>query len=56
MATRRDVFLPCLSLAAGACNRQPPAPAGAAKNGAAADWFTDVAQATGLDFTHFNGM
>jgi enediyne biosynthesis protein E4 len=55
MAIRRAVCLLCLSLAVGSCNRQPPTPAGTAKS-TTADWFTDVAQATGLDFTHFNGM
>ena len=33
--------------------RSPGEPA---RGAAEADWFTDVAQASGLDFTHFNGM
>jgi hypothetical protein len=41
------------------CGTKPAGQGGAANASAPAagvDWFTDVAQATGLDFTHFNGM
>ena len=40
----------------GAGSSAATAPAGGHDSGAATDWFTDVAQAVGLDFTHFNGM
>ena len=33
-----------------------PAGAGGADAASEADWFTDQAETTGLDFTHFNGM
>ena len=33
-----------------------PADSTSGSRPAAADWFTDIAQTSGLDFTHFNGM
>ena len=44
--------------ACGADSGGPPAPVGAAASGphTEVEWYTDVAQASGLDFVHFNGM
>jgi hypothetical protein len=40
-----------------ACGGKPGADSGAPAGGVSApDWFTDVAHASGLDFTHVNGM
>ena len=36
--------------------RSGTAPGAASTNSVAADWFTEQAHATGLDFVHFNGM
>src|ERR1700686_4838064 len=49
-----------MALLLAGCGTNPPGQGGAANASAPAaagvDWFTDVAQASGLDFTHFNGM
>ena len=45
-----------LCLLSVACSHPSPAPAVGATTGAAAEWFADRAQASGLAFTHFNGM
>jgi hypothetical protein len=39
-----------------ACRSQRAEPAPQANGGAGAEWFTEAAKATGLDFVHFNGM
>ena len=60
---RVSTFLPALALAVplAACGsggtEPPPASyAGAPEPDPDVDWFTDRAEATGLDFVHFNGM
>src|SRR6516225_6722075 len=49
----RASCLSCLFvlLAGAACSKAP-----ADTKSASADWFTDIAQTSGLTFTHFNGM
>ena len=44
--------------ACGTDSSEPPAPLGTAASSphGEVEWFTDVAQASGLDFVHFNGM
>jgi hypothetical protein len=46
------VWLATVSLAAAACSQPSPSKPVPAE----ADWFTDRAQQSGLDFVHFNGM
>src|SRR5438445_11546522 len=51
------VILSVALLAACATDRPESASAGASKSGAAdVEWLTERAEATGLDFVHFNGM
>src|SRR5206468_8893701 len=51
------VILSVALLAACATDRPESASAGASKSGAAdVEWLTEGAEATGLDFVHFNGM
>ena len=51
------LVLGLLALSSCSTDRTPQTSTGEPARGAAeADWFTDVAQAAGLDFTHFNGM
>jgi hypothetical protein len=58
MPTRRGAAsLSLLLLVSAACSQQSAISPGTAKGDVAAtDWFTDRAHASGLDFTHFNGM
>jgi hypothetical protein len=60
-ASRRTLALLLVAALAAGCKAEPPAPARATVSTAAdaaggAEWFTDVATASGLDFVHFNGM
>src|SRR2546427_5269159 len=51
------VILSVALLAACATDRPESASAGASKSGAAdVEWLTERAEASGLDFVHFNGM
>src|SRR4029078_3211054 len=45
-----------LAVAATGCGRASAPNPGPPAASATADWFVDRAAATGLDFTHFNGM
>jgi hypothetical protein len=44
-----------LALSAASCSDRPPS-ASVSQSTARAEWFTDRARETGLDFVHFNGM
>src|SRR5712671_3949424 len=57
MSIRRLVIVLSVALLAG-CGGKPGGAESATTGGrtSTADWFTDVAQASGLDFTHVNGM
>ncbi len=48
------VFL--VACSGGGTSGSSGAPAAGASSGARADWFSETAKASGLDFTHFNGM
>jgi hypothetical protein len=45
-----------LALIAASCSDRPPSAASNRETPAQAEWFTDRARDTGLDFVHFNGM
>src|ERR1051325_3848747 len=49
-AVARGVLATVLLASVIACRREPP------PKSPQSDWFVDVAKASGLDFTHFNGM